>query len=123
MNPIWDEYRRRRRSFRLSLIRAPVWILLGAVINRVLVGFGLGLSDSVNFLVIALPVVISIKVPYYKWLLWPCPRCGQPFHFSWVYDTWFSNFAWVRKCGHCGLPRWSEEGYDFPHEEWARGGD
>jgi hypothetical protein len=41
---------------------------------------------------------------------WPCPRCGQPF--LQPMDGWSNPF--LRRCPHCGLPKWAVDDSDLP---------
>lgn len=101
MDPAWDEYRRRRRAFWLAIPLAIVWFVLGSLVCDVLVRYGFN-GTLTWFLIAALPAQGYLMVSALRRSLWPCPRCGRPFHCTWLYGNWF-----VRRCVHCGLPKWT----------------
>jgi hypothetical protein len=89
---VWAEYRRRR-----TLAWAvPLLLLTGA--------FALSLSKLYSgpwpFMV---PVIIFTAL-YFRFQLWPCPRCGKPFTET-KRDLTFS-----RCCQNCGLKLWTDAG-------------
>ena len=45
---------------------------------------------------LALTLVLMWRTTY-----WRCPRCSKPF-----FRRPFWRDGWVRKCVHCGLPKW-----------------
>ena len=100
MDPHWKEYRRRCWVFRLALLLTPAWMIYAASIRTSLVGYGLS-HDSASFLTF-MPMLALLIVAHLRRILWPCPRCGRPFHVTW----WYSN-TWARRCVHCGLPKWT----------------
>jgi hypothetical protein len=102
MDYAWDEYKRRRRAFRLALLLAPLWLGPGAVIRYFLISYGLDV-DVAFFLAVVLPPMLAIVVTHIRRTFWPCARCGHPFHVSWLYGNPFS-----RRCVHCRLPLWAD---------------
>ena len=46
MDPPWDEYRRRRRTFRLALLLFPLWLVPGATIQEFLAGYGFSATSG-----------------------------------------------------------------------------
>ena len=104
MGNVWDEYRRRRRAFRLSFLLALLWLVPGSMTRRFLVE-RCGWDDILAFcLAVGLPVLGIISAAHLKKVLWPCPRCGRPFHVG-----WFDSNAFSRRCVHCRLPLWKTE--------------
>lgn len=101
MDPAWDDYRQRRLASRSALLLALVWILPGSVIRHNLVSHGWDESTAL-VLAVASPMLVILSVTHLRRMLWPCPRCGRPFHASWCYGNLFA-----RRCVHCGLPKWA----------------
>lgn len=111
MDADWDEYRRRRRAFWRALLLVPIWFVPGGLINRRL--HDLGVHGSAGFLA-ALPLMVIIAGFYLRRILWRCPRCGRPFHFSPLYSNPFG-----RRCIHCGLPLWAPASRPSPSGSMA----
>ena len=96
----WRVYRRRRNAFLLCWLGVPLLV--------VAVEVGLGP-------IVSAPVVQELSlVLLFLWmtgcvlggLLWsffPCPRCGKPFHMSFLWSN-----ALARRCLHCRLPKWAK---------------
>jgi hypothetical protein len=101
MDPVWDEYKRRRRAFRLALLLMPLWIVPGAVIRYILIRCGLD-ARLAFFSVVLFPPYLNLVVAYWRWMSWNCPRCGRRFFHTWIYGNPFSN-----RCVHCGLMKWA----------------
>ena len=53
--------------------------------------------------VFAAPVawLLFSVVAWLRFMFWPCPICGKPFHFK-----WWSSFTRGRECIHCGASRY-----------------
>ncbi len=100
MDPYWNEYRRRCWVFRLLLLMTPAWIIYAASIQTSLISYGL--SHGTAFYSTFMPMMALLIVANARRMLWPCPRCGRPFHVTW----WYGN-PWGRRCVHCGLPKWT----------------
>lgn len=97
MDP-WCEYKRRRFAFRLALLLSLPLVILGFLIGTRLRADGLNALANIQFFMIPFaPIVIT----HIRRMLWPCPRCGRPFHVTWSYGNPYS-----RRCVHCGLPKW-----------------
>lgn len=110
MDPDWDEYKRRVRSFRLATLLAPLWILPGWLIRSFLIRCGWD-PEGAWFAAVAFPMMAIIAVAQVRRIRWPCPRCGQSFHVCW----WYSN-TFARRCVHCGLPKWTSKSKQAPSD-------
>lgn len=104
MDSAWDEYRRRRRAFLLTLLVLPLWLVPGGTIEHVLASYGYKANSLVTFAVAVLPPMACVVVAYLRLMFWPCPHCGRSFHVSW----WDGN-VFARRCVHCGLPKWASK--------------
>jgi hypothetical protein len=102
MDAAWDELRRRRRAFWLTILLLPLWLVPGGMIQHVLAGFGFGAASLVTFLVVVVPPLACVGIGYLRLIFWPCPHCGSCFHVTWWYGNMFA-----RRCVHCGLPKWT----------------
>ncbi len=101
MDPVWDEFRRRRRAFWLAILLGLLWSVPGSLTCSFLVRYGLD-YDLAFLLVVVLPAMGNITVAHLSWMFCPCPHCGQSFHCSWFYGN-----PYARHCVHCGLPKWA----------------
>ena len=101
----WYKCQRRFRTFRLALLVAIIWILIGSVIASL---FGYGSNDASAFIWTVVLLMLLIAVAHLRRMFWPCPRCGRAFHVSW----WYGN-PWVLRCVHCDLPK-APVGTNFP---------
>src|SRR5215475_2540540 len=105
----WAELRRlRRRVFIVALAGVLVLALVNLLhflphgVSKVL---GFGLFAAWAFLLIRFFFVSG------EYILWSCPRCGEPFHYkSRWYGRWNNPLA--RRCVHCGLPKWADNDPD-----------
>lgn len=112
MHPAWNEYRRRRRARRLAIFLLPLWLVPGAVMNYLLVSWGLADRDLRSLAVTSPPVLIFL-VANRRLRTFACPRCGQPFQGSWLNAN-----AFARRCLYCGLPLWADpSGANAPEAE------
>ena len=65
-----------------------------------------------SFLLAGLFLLLSMFVSAYnqwKWMRWPCPRCGCAFRGYWT-RPWLP-----KQCVYCGLPRWSDSPDNATH--------
>ena len=93
----WSNFRKRRRRFWLFYFGYPACALaLVSLADRFANPEPLLLLSFFSFVVITVPLAVQYK-------RFACPRCGQPFFVKGL----FSN-GYVRRCRHCGLPKWSE---------------
>ena len=97
----WREYWRLRGAYRRSGLGFAVAFVL--VIVALVVGEKLGQSMQIFLFAAGLVAVfVSIAVMSFnqwKWLHWPCPRCGCSFRGA-LGRLWLP-----KKCAYCGLPR------------------
>lgn len=100
-NP-WDAYRPRYRAFCLAVILFPLWIFPGALIQYFLARRGFDSGSPIQFLLVVLPPFPYLVATYLRYIFWPCPECGRPFHATLLTGAWL----FVRQCVHCGLPKW-----------------
>ena len=93
----WAEFRRRQRPGRIVLV---IWIASSAMfINEPLFRLWQWL---------AIPLLLTFVVLYFRTTFLECPRCGQPFY-------WPVKIVW-RRCVHCGLKEYA------PLEQISQGG-
>lgn len=96
----WNEYRRYRRD--LLLVFAG-WIPFGACVaelsNSLLHSYTPAFIAAFGYMLL----FVSIGIRYQ---LFRCPRCGEWFAGTWLYSLSFL----ARRCVHCGLPKFSEDG-------------
>lgn len=98
----WTEYRRIRN------LTFSIWLLGLPVI------FGLSWLCSLIFPKIALFVFAPLGISWFaicayngfRLQLFRCPRCGEWFSATW----WYNLSILARKCVHCGLPKFSNQG-------------
>jgi hypothetical protein len=97
----WREYRRLRISYQRSSIGFAAIILL--IILLTLSGWRVPPFAQVALFAacsIALLVsIVAMSFSQWKWLHWPCPRCGCSFQGQWV------KLRQPKQCVYCGLPR------------------
>jgi hypothetical protein len=103
----WQQYRHLRSDY----VRSWKWvggagaalILLTAFADKLPNSIAVGLFALCVLAVLASSVVMNVK--QFKWLRWPCPRCGCAFRGLW----WRARMP--KNCVYCGLPR---EGISTP---------
>jgi hypothetical protein len=97
----WQEYRRLRRAYRRSGIAFAATILLVILLTFLgwtLPPFGqaaLFVACGIAFLV----SIVAMSFSQWRWLHWPCPRCGCSFQGAW------GRLWQPKQCVYCGLPR------------------
>lgn len=101
----WRENRRLRIAYRRSSIAFAASIFLVILLTFLggrlppFVQAALFVACGIAFLV----SVVVMSFSHWRWLHWPCPRCGCSFQGAWARP-------WQPKhCVYCGLPR-DEEG-------------
>ena len=102
MDAAWDEYRRRRREFWMTVCVWPLLLVPLGLIEDFLAGHGYGRSSLVTFFVVVVPPLACVAIAHLRVMNWRCPNCGRRFHVCW----WYGN-AFARRCVHCGLPKWT----------------
>ena len=99
MHSAWDEYRRRRRTFWLSMLLFPILFIAIAMISYLLAQHNINF-DSILLMGLVIIAFVTVTVAHLRRLTWPCPRCGNPFHGNWFYGNLL-----VRRCVHFGKPQ------------------
>ena len=94
----WRSYRNLRRAVFISLFTTISAIILGPLTNDIRSPFG-----AIVLIVMLFGFVIS-AVTSIVLKTWPCPNCGNTFHWRGIWCWEFSA-----KCLHCGLPKWAEQ--------------
>ncbi len=107
----WEEYGRLRKGARRA------GFVTGAAFVAAILLFSLSEAHLTErwqlvpvFLVplLVLPPMLLYGYNTWRWMRWPCPRCGCSFRGYW--QRW-----WLpKRCVYCGLPRWSENPDDAP---------
>ena len=106
----WDHLRRlRRRIFAIVAIGAGILVAVPLVTALL----SLAVAKIVGFVLFAGWAVALLRFFFVsgEYVLWPCPRCGKPFHYvtRW-YGRWTNPFS--PRCVHCGLPKWVDSDPD-----------
>jgi hypothetical protein len=91
----WDAYRLRRNAAIIGFVCfLPLFTLLIGIFGHFLwAGFVVG--------VLGLAWLLGIFVAGVSVLMFRCPRCNKRFGATW----WYNKSVFVRKCVHCGLPK------------------
>jgi hypothetical protein len=95
MSP-WEDCRKRRLLF-LAAVLGFLPAAVGVALPVRLLSESSGLAAAVMMLWMACFGVASIRLNCF-----PCPRCRKPF-----FHTTFVQNPLVRRCLHCGLPKWA----------------
>jgi hypothetical protein len=97
----WREYRRLRLANRRSGIGFALSIL--AIVLLIFIDWKLPpFTQTALFAACGISLLVSVvatSFSQWKWLHWPCPRCGYSFQGQWV------KLRQPKKCVYCGLPR------------------
>lgn len=94
----WKDLRRRSRLLLVAVLCWPLIPVVGWALQgrpgggRILFAFAMGTTLSI--------VVSSVRASLFR-----CPRCQQRFFSDGPYRNSFT-----RKCLHCGLPKWANQG-------------
>ena len=96
----WAKYRRIKSSVASVFLVFPFLYVVGKI-DRLL---------GVNFEILGAAALsawfVFFIVSLIRYELFRCPRCG-----GWFSGTWWYNLSFLaRKCVHCGLPKFSEDG-------------
>lgn len=102
----WREHWRLHTAYKRSALGFGSTLLLIMLTSF----FGVRLPEFAQIVLFAVCIVafivfiVSMSFNRWKWLYWPCPRCGHSFQGAWAR-------LWLPKhCVYCGLPR---QGKDF----------
>jgi len=101
----WAELRKLRKRMLILAIALFAWMLsihpVNFLVDRLSPAFAFGWFAIYPALILMLFVTVG------EHTLWPCPRCGQPFHeFFGTFWRWVNPFT--RRCLNCGLQKWVE---------------
>jgi hypothetical protein len=96
----WKTYRRYRRDFWL------VWIGYIPVVGAIAFVSQWLFHSFVPAMVAAAFWMLLFLFVGIRYQTFPCPRCGESFSAKWWYNLGFL----ARKCVHCRLPKFSEDG-------------
>ena len=105
MDPIWEEYGRRRSAFWSAIRRIPRLMIIIFLTSGVL-GV-LGLNANLIFAALSLSVGIYLQTLSLRVLTYPCPRCNKSLHLKLVYCILIHGALFSRRCIYCGLPLWT----------------
>jgi hypothetical protein len=97
----WRESRRRLWRFLLGGIGG--FFLIPVVMALLATLLGTPLPDSVRerlFVGLGLIWFVGCPVLAFRYMRFPCPRCGRTFYMRPFYGN-----AFARRCLHCGLPK------------------
>lgn len=100
----WREYWRLRKAYKRSALGFGGSLLLLMLTSI----FGMRLSQFAQIVLLAVSVVAfigsiaSMSFNRWKWLYWPCPRCGHSFQGA------RGRFWLPKRCAYCGLSREEE---------------
>jgi hypothetical protein len=97
----WKDYRNRRKWWYI------IW--LGGTVLVILIGYSLSqlLQSDIPFYICGSILAITFIVASWRLSWFKCPRCHK-----WFFNTWWYHNQFVRRCVHCGLPKWCEENID-----------
>lgn len=98
----WQEYRKRRNLLLFSFL---AYVPVIGSIGFLMVKF---LHTEVPVYILAFSWMAFYAISGFRFQLFRCPRCGKRFFLKW----WNRN-PFVRKCVHCGLPKFEGSG---PHK-------
>ena len=104
----WNRYRTLNRAFWVTLAVLPLLFLATAAVAALMPA---RILQAIGFVVCVLgTVALFIRLGYLNFMLhgWRCPRCCRPYFVRW----WTGYVPFVRKCMHCGLPKWSTDDPD-----------
>jgi hypothetical protein len=97
----WQVYRRRRWIARVCLL---LLIIPGTCLHNILLEHEK--MNPVAAFCLSWGILLVIFLFFHlSWFLWPCPRCGKPFHKRGLHSSLFN-----RHCLNCGLPKWAKDG-------------
>jgi hypothetical protein len=97
----WAEYKRRSALFAFVFILFIPWMLAADFFISRSHEWHLDPDKVMMGALIAFAAVFA----WVSWrvVLWPCPRCGKPYHLKWYFLKTFSM-----ACVHCGLKKWAD---------------
>ena len=113
----WNRYRTLNRAFWVTLVVAPLWLLATAAVTALMPAL---ILQAIGFIAFAAgAATLCIRLGYLNFMRqgWRCPRCCRPYFVRW----WTGFVPFVRKCMHCGLPKWATVDPDRRATEQARG--
>src|SRR5215831_11587385 len=91
--PVWIESKRRARTYWLFLLSCIPLLAVALFVMRSIYGVIVGM----------LLFVAALSWLCWRWVLWPCPRCGRPYFYKFPWGN-----VYRRKCAHCGLEKWAD---------------
>jgi len=94
----WREYRKRRNLAIFAFVGYTPFVFLIGILTMHL------LHTETPFYIVAISWMAFYAIASFRWLALKCPRCGKPFFFRWWPPP--NNFVFVRRCLHCGLPKY-----------------
>jgi hypothetical protein len=95
----WGQLRRlQRRILRLVVAGVGVFVLVVPTDKYL----HLGLLFSLVWVIILVAFVVTLI----QYSYWPCPRCGQPFHYR-RGALYHLNNPFANQCIQCSLPKWA----------------
>jgi hypothetical protein len=96
----WKRFRRIEWSLASVFLGLPLLYFVGKIAQM------LGVNSEILGAVILSAWFVFFIVSSIRYQLFRCPRCGE-----WFSGTWWYNLSYfARKCVHCGLPKFSEDG-------------
>jgi hypothetical protein len=96
----WKEYRRYLREFLLVWLGGFLAVAaIAAIFNSLFHTLLPGEIAAVGWILLFL--ITGIRYQTFR-----CPRCGNWFAAKW----WYNKSFLARKCVHCGLPKFSDDG-------------
>jgi hypothetical protein len=103
----WAELRRVHKRFRRAVLAAVA--VLGLTFVTEFEPRNISRVTALALVVAWIFFVLKIFKVYSEHTYWPCPRCGDPFHYA-VGRLGRLNNPFTRHCVHCGLRKWAEDG-------------
>ena len=98
----WREYTKRRNIFLISFLGfVPVLCAIAWVVGSALtaLGFRPRIDTFIKLLMYCWGAFCFWSL--WKWMFWPCPRCGNTFAIT---SRWVGR-GFARSCVHCGLTK------------------
>lgn len=98
----WGDYKRLQNAFAFVLLTyVPTCFVVAYIALRIF-------HTLVPAFLIALLWMGAFLVTGMRLQCWACPRCGEPFSAK----GWYNRGFLVRRCVHCGLPKYADEDFD-----------